>query len=237
MRERVFRFKQFSVRHEKCAMKVGTDGVLLGAWCDVENAKSTLDIGTGSGLIALMVAQRNPQTSVLAIDIEPLAVEEANINFANSPWADRLHAIEADFVSFSELTEMRFDLIVSNPPFFVDSLTCPDTNRSTARHTDQLPFNKLIAGAARLLTPGGKFCLITPADCENLISDLSQANNLHIIGKTYVHPTPNALPKRILWKISNRMATFEENHLTIEIARHQYAESYIALTRQFYLKM
>lgn len=237
MRERVFRFKQFSVRHEKCAMKVGTDGVLLGAWCDVENAKSTLDIGTGSGLIALMVAQRNPQTSVLAIDIEPLAVEEANINFANSPWADRLHAIEADFVSFSELTEMRFDLIVSNPPFFVDSLTCPDTNRSTARHTTQLPFDKLISGAANLLTPEGKLCLITPADCENLISDLSQTNNLHVTGKTFVHPTPDALPKRILWKISNHMAAIEEHHLTIEIERHQYTKSYIALTQQFYLKM
>ena len=237
MRERVFRFKQFSVRHEKCAMKVGTDGVLLGAWCDVENARSTLDIGTGSGLIALMVAQRNPHTSILAIDIEPLAVEEANYNFTNSPWADRLHAIEADFVSFSELTEMRFDLIVSNPPFFVDSLTCPDTNRSIARHTTQLPFDKLISGAANLLTPEGKLCLITPADCENLISDLSQTNNLHITGKTFVHPTPDALPKRILWKISNHMAAIEEHHLTIEIERHQYTKSYIALTQQFYLKM
>ncbi|MGN0230297.1 MAG: tRNA1(Val) (adenine(37)-N6)-methyltransferase [Muribaculaceae bacterium] len=237
MRERVFRFKQFSVRHEKCAMKVGTDGVLLGAWCDVENAKSTLDIGTGSGLIALMVAQRNPQTSVLAIDIEPLAIEEANINFANSPWADRLRAIEADFVSFSELTEMRFDLIVSNPPFFVDSLTCPDTNRSTARHTTQLPFDKLISGAANLLTPEGKLCLITPTDCENLISNLLLTNNLHITGKTFVHPTPNALPKRILWKISNHMTAIEEHHLTIEIERHQYTKSYIALTQQFYLKM
>ena len=237
MRERVFRFKQFSVSHEKCAMKVGTDGVLLGAWCDVENARSTLDIGTGSGLIALMVAQRNPHTSILAIDIEPLAVEEANYNFTNSPWADRLRAIKADFVSFPELTDVRFDLIVSNPPFFVDSLTCPDANRSTARHTAQLPFDKLITGAAHLLNPGGKLCLITPADCENIITELSLANNLHITGKTFVHPTPNALPKRILWKISNRKADLVENHLTIEITRHQYTENYIALTRQFYLKM
>lgn len=237
MRERLFRFKQFSVSHNKCAMKVGTDGVLLGAWCDVENATNVLDVGTGSGLIALMVAQRNDSARITAIDIEQLAVEEANENFQNSPWTDRLHAELADFVTFATTTGQRFDLIVSNPPFFADSLKSPNANRSTARHTDQLPFSKLISGAAAMLAPNGIICLITPADSENYIAKLVIENSLYIAGKTYVHPTVGADAKRILWKISACNTNCVENALTIEIERHKYTDEYINLTRDFYLKM
>lgn len=237
MRERLFRFKQFNVSHAKCAMKVGTDGVLVGAWCDAEGAKSVLDIGTGCGLIALMVAQRNSYASILAIDIEQNAIEEAAENFSNSPWGNRLKAEHADFTSFAANTQQRFDLIVSNPPFFVDSLLSPDKNRATARHTCQLSFDDLISLAAQILAPAGRLCIITPAENENAISSLADCNSLHLRRKTYVHSITGTQPKRILWCFSNEASSPIIDHLTIELSRLVYSDEYIALTRDFYINM
>ena len=145
-REKVFRFKQFGVRHEKSAMKVGTDGVLLGAWTNAENAKKVLDIGTGTGLIALMIAQRS-KALITGIEIDEDAAEEAYENFVSSPWGDRLRVENSDFAVFSNICNEKYDVIVSNPPYFVDSLECPDEKRGKARHTSSLSFENLIKGA------------------------------------------------------------------------------------------
>ncbi|MBQ6583784.1 MAG: methyltransferase, partial [Alistipes sp.] len=154
-----FRFKQFKVEQDGVAMKVGTDGVLLGAWADCSSASSILDIGTGTGVIALMLAQRSSARHIVGVDIDTAAVECAAANFAASPWAERLTAVES---SVQEFGGERFDLIVSNPPYFVDSLHSPDGQRTVARHTTELTFETLDCSVCRLLADGGRFALILP---------------------------------------------------------------------------
>ena len=158
----MFRFREFEVRDELCAMKVGTDGVLIGAWARVEDASTILDVGTGSGLIALMAAQRNTQARIMAIDIDSEAVAQARINADNSPWSERIVTERVDVTQWS--TELRFDHIVSNPPYFVDALHCPDAQRNMARHTITLDFEALVASACRLLNANGRLSVILPTD-------------------------------------------------------------------------
>ncbi len=237
MRERVFHFKQFSISHNKCAMKVGTDGVLLGAWCNTAENGNCLDVGTGSGLIALMIAQRNPAIAITAIDIEENAATEAAENFANSPWAERLESKLIDFKTFAETTTQKFSCIVSNPPFFVNSLHSPDSNRTTARHTDTLPFDELIAYSAKILSDEGTLSIITPIESEDTIDCIASDAHLSISRKTYVHPTTDAEPKRILWEFTPKLSQTKVEHITIELSRHVYTPEYIALTKEFYLKM
>ena len=155
-----FRFKQFAVEQDDVAMKVGTDGVLLGAWANCEGAKRILDIGTGTGVIALQMAQRNAEAQIHAVEIDEAAAKRARANFDNSPWAERLNVEQTAVQEFSPAE--KFDLIVSNPPYFVDSLLPPDTKRSTARHTHDLTFEELDNAVARLLAGDGKFALILP---------------------------------------------------------------------------
>lgn len=158
-----FTFKQFVVRQDRCAMKVGTDGTLLGAWAEMErNDGKVLDIGTGTGLIALMMAQRYPEAKVTAIDIDEMAVSQAVENVQGSPFADRIEVLQADVNSF-ESTEM-LDSIVCNPPFFNNALICPDNQRTQARHTLSLSYQQLMAAAWRLLRDEGVFSLIIPND-------------------------------------------------------------------------
>ena len=163
-----FSFKQFTVYHDRCAMKVGTDGVLLGAWVDVVSARNILDVGTGTGLISLMMAQRcNAQ--IRAVDIDADAVEQARGNVAASPWQDRIEVELQDICHFT--SETLFDVIVSNPPYFTDSLKCPERQRNIARHTDLLDFDKLAESAARLLHSEGVFSVIIPADGKESFLD------------------------------------------------------------------
>lgn len=158
-----FTFKQFVVRQDRCAMKVGTDGTLLGAWAEMErNDGRVLDIGTGTGLIALMMAQRYPEAKVTAIDIDEMAVSQAVENVQGSSFADRIEVFQADVNTF-EPTEM-FDSIVCNPPFFNNALICPDNQRTQARHTLSLSYQQLMAAAWRLLRDEGVFSLIIPND-------------------------------------------------------------------------
>ena len=158
-----FTFKQFVVRQDRCAMKVGTDGTLLGAWAEMErNDGKVLDIGTGTGLIALMMAQRYPEAKVTGIDIDEMAVSQTVENVQGSPFADRIEVLQADVNSF-ESTEL-FDSIVCNPPFFNNALICPDNQRTQARHTLSLSYQQLMAAAWRLLRDEGVFSLIIPND-------------------------------------------------------------------------
>lgn len=235
-REKVFRFKQFSVRNDKSAMKVGTDGVLLGAWADVKAANSVLDIGTGTGLVALMMAQRC-NANIDAIEIDADAFAEATLNFNESPWAERMKVIHDDFITFSKDCDLRYDVIVSNPPYFIDSLVCQEEKRKNARHTSSLSYENLIECAVKLLNDNGFICLITPSDVENHLDNIIMMNNCYVANKTYIRPFLGGEVKRLLWKISKQECACVVEYMEIEKSRHEYTDEYIALTREYYLKM
>lgn len=228
-----FRFKQFTVYHDLCAMKVGTDGVLLGAWTDCRQAKTILDIGTGSGLIALMLAQRCPDAQVHAVDIDENACKQAKINFGNSPFSSRLVIEKAAFQYWN--TSLRFDLLVSNPPYFTGSLKSPDSGRSFARHNDSLLFADLIGKSVSLMNPGGKLAVILPFDEFEVFQSLALKNGLFLCRKTQVLSLPQKPPKRILLEYSDRETDYLENSLLIEKLPKVRSEEYVALTEDFYL--
>lgn len=230
-----FSFKQFTIRHDRCAMKVGTDGVLLGAWTDLSHSHHILDIGTGTGLIALMLAQRCPEARITAIDIDRDAIGQAKENIQASPWKDRVKAELQDVCTYQE--EGLFDTIVSNPPYFIDSLKCPDQQRNTARHADTLDAGRLLLKVSELLIHDGRFSIILPAEqAEELLSSAASLG-LYPSRQTWVITRPGLSPKRILLELRKTPTTFQPDELVIELERHVYSEDYIALTKEFYLKM
>lgn len=215
-------------------MKVGTDGVLLGAWVSLRgDERSALDVGTGTGLIALMLTQRSPALAVQAIDIDPAAADEAAANFAASPWADRLTALPVslqDFVSGGENPEERlFDLIVSNPPFFKASLKAPDAQRSAARHDDTLPPAELIAAARRLLAPSGRLAVIYPPEEARAFVVEAEAAGLYLSRLTRVISVAGQPPKRHLMEFSRTPGMPAFDDLVID------SPEYHSLTGAFYL--
>ena len=235
-REKIFRFKQFDVLNDRTAMKVGTDGVLLGAWCPVDHSRRVLDVGTGCGVIALMIAQRNSEATIQGIDIDRSAVEEATINFANSPWSNRLAVDECDFNDLVEHPS-QYDLIVSNPPFFIESLPPTDAARTIARHTQTLSYKQLIEGAAQLLTDNGILAFISPIETESDIIENSAFASLPVRHITRVFPKEGAAPKRILWTLSRQGGQYHEDSLTIIGRDGIYTDEYVELTGAFYIKM
>ena len=230
-----FAFKQFTVRHDHCAMKVGTDGVLLGAWTDLSHSRRILDIGTGTGLIALMLAQRCMDARITAIDLDSAAVEQAQENIQASPWKDRIEALQQDICTYPP--NGTFDTIVSNPPYFIDSLKCPDGQRSTARHTDTLDADRLIGKVSELLTSDGRFSIILPAEQTEDLIRVASEKGLHPSRQTWVITRPGLSPKRIIMEFRKIPVTLQPDELVIELERHVYSEEYIALTQEFYLKM
>ena len=230
-----FAFKQFTVRHDRCAMKVGTDGVLLGAWTDLSHSRRILDIGTGTGLIALMLAQRCMDARITAIDLDSAAVEQAQENIQASPWKDRIEALQQDICTYHP--NGTFDTIVSNPPYFIDSLKCPDGQRSTARHTDTLDADRLIGKVSELLTSDGRFSIILPAEQTEDLIRVAGEKGLHPSRQTWVITRPGLSPKRIIMEFRKIPVTLQPDELVIELERHVYSEEYIALTQEFYLKM
>ena len=228
-----FRFKQFAVEQEDVAMKVGTDGVLLGAWADCHGAKHILDIGTGTGVIALMLAQRNANAEICAVEIDEIATRRARSNFDLSPWAERL-TVENCAVQAFDPTE-KFDLIISNPPYFVDSLLPPDAKRSTARHTHDLSFEELDKAVCRLLTNDGRFALILPtAEFEKYLT----MTQLHLVRRCDVYPTIGSAIKRVMAEFALHATTDAIlETITIEQERRgDYTAEYRHLTKDFYLK-
>jgi len=230
-----FTFKQFSIRHDRCAMKVGTDGVLLGAWTDLHHSRHILDIGTGTGLIALMLAQRNNECQITAIDIDTEAVGQATDNIQNSPWKDRVVAICQDICTYQ--ANGMFDTIVSNPPYFIDSMKSPDNQRTTARHTDSLDANRLLEKVSELLTPEGQFSIILPADQTKNLILIANQNGLYPSRCTQVITRPGLSPKRVLMEFRKTHQEYLQDELIIELDRHVYSQEYIALTKEFYLKL
>ena len=213
-------------------MKVGVDGVLLGAWADCRNIRHALDIGTGSGLIALMLAQRS-EARIHAIDINENACKQAEINFNNSPFRDRLSIESVAFQDFSSAG--RYDLIVSNPPYFACSLKSPDKNRSLARHNDHLPLKVLINKSASLLSPQGKAAFIIPFDQWENVHSLAVENKLFLCRKTLVSSLQNRPPKRVLLEYSFINGSLTEDSFYIGETKETYSNEYCTLTENFYL--
>lgn len=234
----MFQFKQFSIAQDRCAMKVGTDGVLLGAWTPlINNPYNILDIGTGTGVIALMLAQRSQAEQIDAIEIDDEAYEQATENFENSPWNDRLYCYHAGLDEFVEEVEEEFDLIVSNPPFYTDNYKSDNEQRDAARFEDSLPFEELVEAADFFLSDHGIFSLIIPFKEEEKIISLCKERDLFPLKITRVKGTPTTEIKRSLLAFCRMEQTPFIDELVIETARHHYTSEYIALTKDFYLKL
>jgi tRNA1Val (adenine37-N6)-methyltransferase len=229
-----FQFKQFKVNQDRCAMKVGTDGVLLGAWVKTDGVNKILDIGTGTGLIALMLAQRSMAT-IDALEIDPVAAKQAAENVKNSPWNNRIHVICGSFQNFSKENH-KYDLIVCNPPFFRNSLRAPDLQRTIARHNDNLMIGELINGVKKILAPEGKFFIIWPYSDYNLVEKVSSGSGLYANKIVRILPSPGKSIKRVMVEFSFVNLYPEESILVIEKnGRHSYSEEYINLTKEYYL--
>jgi len=231
-----FSFKQFTVKQDKTAMKVGTDGVLLGAWTNVTECENILDIGTGTGLIALMLAQR-AEAQIDTIEIDSEAAKQAEENIAESPWSKRIRVFCSSFQDFYPGRLSRYDLIVCNPPFFNNSLKANTQPRSLARHNDSLSLKELISGSKSILKPFGKLSIITPAENEKLAVSLAEENSLYPMRILRIRPIPGREFKRVLMDFSFSLPTINESEICIETGiRHQYSKEYIDLTREYYLE-
>jgi tRNA1Val (adenine37-N6)-methyltransferase len=236
-----FKFKQFTIQQDRCAMKVGTDGVLLGSWVSLENnPQSILDIGAGTGLIALMLSQRSFAEQIDAIEIDEDAYEQCVENFENSPWADRLFCFHASLDEFAEEPEdEKYDLIVSNPPYFVPNereVDLPE-NRKKARFYYSLPFEDLINYASQLLSENGELAVVIPfAEEENFIA-FAKAKSLFVNCITRVRGRVNTPLKRSLLQFSFVEKPIEELELILEISRHNYTNEFKELMKEFYLKL
>ena len=233
-----FQFKEFTVHQDQCAMKVGTDGVLLGAWTSLEHSpESILDIGAGTGLIALQLAQRSTAETIDAIELDDSAYEQCVANFEVSPWADRLFCYHAGFDEFVDEMEDKYELIVSNPPFYAEDVASGSESRDKARQNSSLPFEELVEGAAKLLDEEGVFAVIVPFKEEFVFVNLAKKEGLFPNRITRVKGNPKTNFKRSLMEFSFHQNEPIIDTLIIEEGRHQYTKEYIELTQAFYLKM
>lgn len=235
----MFQFKQFTVQQDKTAMKVGTDGVLLGAWAPIEHhPNAILDIGTGTGLIALMLAQRSSAAQIDALEIDENAYEQSVDNFENSPWSDRLFCYHAGLDEFMEEPEDEYDLIVSNPPFYAEDYKTENEQRDLARFQDAMPFEDLIDAADLLLSENGIFAVIIPYKEEERFIDLCAEVELFPIKITRVKGSHSTSIVRSLLAFKRyELPVLNADELIIETARHHYTLEYIEMTKDFYLKM
>ena len=233
-----FTFKKFSVNQDRCAMKIGTDGVLLGAWTPlINNPFNVLDIGAGTGILSLMLAQRSNAEQIDAIEIDEDAYEQCVENFEASPWGDKLFCFHAGLDEFVDEPEDEYDLIISNPPFYTDDYKSDNSSRDLARFEDALPFEELIEAAALLLSDNGIFSVIIPFKEEEQFVSLCKELDLFPLKITRVKGTPTSEIKRSLLAFCRIEQTPLIDELVIEISRHNYTPEYIELTKDFYLKM
>jgi tRNA1Val (adenine37-N6)-methyltransferase len=230
-----FAFKQFTIKQDKCAMKVGTDAVLLGAWISPNGSKKILDIGTGTGIIAMMIAQRS-EANILAIDIDKESTEQANTNVSESKFRN----IEVRNISFQDLvssSDEKFNLIVTNPPYFIDSFKSNKDNRTIARHADVLPFADLLCGVKKLLDERGKFCLILPRNEAELFREMAKQKGLYLSKLMRVRTRSDRdTEKRHIMQFEFKESEFSESTLIIESDRNmKYSQEYIDLTKDYYI--
>lgn len=232
-----FQFKQFAVQQNSAAMKVGTDAILLGTWACSDNPAAILDIGTGTGVVALMLAQRFSSAQIHAVEISTEAAALAAANFSNSPWSDRMHVASTAVQSYQP--DQPFDLIVSNPPFFSDGLKSPSAPRRFARHDDCLSLRELFDAVRRSLAGAGLFCVILPVErCDECCS-AAREHALFCQRRQYVQPTPSKPPGRCLLEFAGRPCDTPvvERPLIVETARHRYSDGFAALAKDFLLKL
>ena len=233
-----FKFKQFTIIQDKCTMKVGTDGVLLGAWSDVAGASTILDIGTGSGIIAIMAAQRNMKAVIDAVEIDPLTYQQAKENMQMSPWTDRLSAYESRIQDYARTCTKSYDVIISNPPFFTGGTFSTDQNRNDVRHTIKMPTGELLIAVRNLLSKDGKFCVILPYIEGLRFKERAQQYNLYCSKMVEVHPKKDKPIERLLLQFERDEKDMKKDILVIQKElRNDYTEAYINLTSNFYLNM
>lgn len=237
MANQYFQFKQFTVYQDCCAMKVGADGVTLGAWADVNNAQEVLDVGCGTGLLALMVAQRNVRSSITAIEIDINCVKQAFGNCNQSPFCNRIDVHHIALQKFTEVSNQKFDLIISNPPYFNQSLKSPNHSRNIARHADALPHADLITAAKKLLKQSGRLCLILPILEGKAFISLAEKNSLFCTKKVSVFPNTKKAANRMLLEFRCVFSDTETYNIVVEKERGIYTEEYTDWVREFYLAL
>ncbi len=233
----LFRFKKFSLSQEGTTHRVGTDSVLLGAWAKAEGATRILDIGAGTGVVALMLAQRTenrPGTLITAVEIDPESARCAASNFAASPWARRLYLVESAVQQFAQTAAYQFDLIVSNPPFYVEALESPDAKRRLGRHAASLPQVDLLQAAGRLLAPGGSFCVILPVAEGRRLRELAVLNGLFCNAEMHVSGRSGKPVERLLMRFTRDPRPFRRHEMSIYGVEEMYSADFQALTREFY---
>ena len=229
-----FDFKQFSVYHDRTTMKIGTDGVLLGVWADVTNATRMLDVGTGSGVIALMLAQRlNSEVQIDAIDISQDACEQASENIIQSPWPKKISVTHTPLQDFDS---EPYDLIISNPPYFSNSYKPPSTGRIVARHTETLTHTELLTHSKRLLQSTGRLNVVLPVAEANQLKTVAENNKWFCTRKCVFRSRISKPPERILMEFKLKAASLQEEELIL-YENDQWSAAYRALTKDFYLKL
>lgn len=238
MSTKPFKFKQFTIYQEKSIMKIGTDGVLLGAWTEVRDARRALDIGAGTGVIAIMLAQRNESLKVDAVEIDEDSFTQCEENMKKSPFADQLKVFHGPVQEFARTHAPQYDLIVSNPPFFSGGTLASSNSRSSVRHTIKLPNGELLAAVQKLLLPEGRFSLILPYLEGLRFQELAHTYNLFCSKITEVRPKADKPIERLLLEFTRKEVEPQLDELVIQYdGRNQYTEDYIELTKDFYLFM
>ncbi|MCI5080573.1 MAG: methyltransferase [Saprospiraceae bacterium] len=233
-----FKFKQFEINQDKCTMKIGTDGVLLGAWVNVTGAKKILDVGTGSGVIGIMLGQRNTDAMIHGVEIDGDSYEQTKENMGACPWADRLEAFNMPIQDFAKVSREKYDLIVSNPPFFSGGTFSTNENRSMVRHTVKLPHGDLLAAVRSLLSEEGRFAVILPLIEGLRFQEISESYHLYCQRITEVQPKADKPVERLLMEFGREQQEVVKDKLVIQHdGRNEWTDSYIELTKDFYLKM
>jgi tRNA1Val (adenine37-N6)-methyltransferase len=232
----MFRFKQFNVDQSGCAMKINTDGVLLGALAEADQPQNILDIGTGTGVIALMLAQRFKNTRIDAVEIDQPAAETASRNFNNSAFAERMNIYPVGFEQFFESNpDKKYDLIAANPPFYINSLKSPKVGRQLAKHTDRNFFERLINTASNHLASSGLLGLILPIDTAELVSSLAEGANLYAQNNITIHSFEHSEPHRLIMYLGSKQTSIKERQFVIYKSVGNYSEEYLKLLKPYFI--
>ena len=225
-----FRFQKFEILQHKNVFRVGTDGVLLGALCQVENAQKILEVGTGTGLISLMLAQRNANAEITALDLNEDAVKLAQENFKNALFSERLQVFHQDFKIFE--SQKEYDFVVCNPPFFEENNSVKDI---LARQQVELTFRNLIEKASKILSSEGIFSVIIPSESAQEFENLAQDFDLHLVRKVNIFGIENGVLKRNVLEFSKKKSALETLDFTIEKSPRKYSDQYLELTKEFHV--
>jgi len=234
----LFRFKQFEIAQDRCPMKIGTDGILLGAWAEVTGAKRILDIGTGTGLIAIMLGQRSASAQIHAVEIDATSYGQAQENMAPAPWSDRMHLHGKSIQDFARSTDLQFDLVVSNPPFFTGGTFSDRTDRTQARHTVKMPHGELLTAVRTLLAPDGKFAVVLPLIEGLRFQEMAETYHLYCTRTTEVYPKTGKPVRRLLMQFEQEEKPMRLDQLVIQREQNNdWTDDFVALTKDFYLDM